>query len=39
MTKEFIPNIVPLGTGMYKVTEVQSSAIILEKKRILLENR
>ena len=29
--KEFIPNIVPLGTGMYKVTEVQSSAIILEK--------
>ena len=29
--KEFTPNIVPLGTGMYKVTEVQSSAIILEK--------
>ena len=29
--KEFTPNIVPLGTGMYKVTEVQTSAIILEK--------
>lgn len=29
--KEFTPNIVPLGTGMYKVTEVQASAIILAK--------
>ncbi len=29
--KEFIPNIVPIGTGMYKATEVQSSAIILEQ--------
>ena len=29
--KEFSPNIVPVGTGMYKVTEVQSSSIILGK--------
>ena len=29
--KEFIPDIVPIGTGMYKVTEVQDSALILAK--------
>ncbi len=29
--KEFIPDIVPVGTGMYKVSEVQESALILSK--------
>lgn len=29
--KQFIPDIVPVGTGMYKVTEVQESALILGK--------
>lgn len=29
--KEFIPDIVPIGTGMYKVVEVQDSALILAK--------
>lgn len=29
--KEFNPDIVPIGTGMYKVNEVQDSALILTK--------
>ena len=29
--KEFIPDIVPVGTGMYKVSEVESSGLVLEK--------
>lgn len=29
--KAFDPNIVPVGTGMYKVTEIQSSGIVLSK--------
>ncbi len=29
--KEFIPDIVPVGTGMYQVSQVQDSALILTK--------
>lgn len=29
--KEFNPDIVPVGTGMYKVTDVQTNALILSK--------
>lgn len=29
--KQFIPDIVPVGTGMYKVSEVQESALVLSK--------
>lgn len=29
--KEFIPDIVPIGTGMYKVSEVKESSLILSK--------
>lgn len=29
--KEFVPDIVPIGTGMYKVNEVQGSSLVLGK--------
>ena len=29
--KEFIPDIVPIGTGMYKVSDVQESSLVLDK--------
>lgn len=29
--KQFVPDIVPVGTGMYKVSQVQESALILSK--------
>lgn len=29
--KEFIPDIVPIGTGMYRVSEVQESSLILSR--------
>lgn len=35
--KEFIPDIVPIGTGMYKVSEVQESALILTKNEYYSE--
>lgn len=35
--KQFIADIVPVGTGMYKVTEVQGSALILGKNEYYLE--
>lgn len=36
--KEFIPDIVPIGTGMYKVSEVQESALILTKNEYFTES-
>ncbi len=36
--KQFIPDIVPLGTGMYKVSEVQDSALILTKNEYYPES-
>ena len=35
--KEFIPDIVPIGTGMYNVSEVQESALILSKNEYYTE--
>lgn len=35
--KEFNPDIVPVGTGMYKVSEVQDSALVLSKNEYYLE--
>lgn len=37
--KEFIPDIVPIGTGMYKVSEVQESALILTKNEYYQEKQ
>lgn len=36
--KEFIPDIVPIGTGMYKVSEVQGSKLILQKNEYYEQN-
>lgn len=36
--KEFIPDIVPIGTGMYKVNEVQESSLVLSKNEYYEEN-
>ena len=36
--KEFNPDIVPVGTGMYKVSEVQESALVLSKNEYYAEN-
>lgn len=37
--KEFIPDIVPTGTGMYKVSEVQDSVLILTKNDYFHESQ
>lgn len=37
--KEFIPDIVPIGTGMYKVSEVQNSSLVLTKNEYYQENK
>ena len=36
--KEFNADIVPIGTGMYKVSEVQDTALILSKNKYYLES-
>ncbi len=36
--KEFIPDIVPVGTGMYKVSEVRESSLILTKNEYNEQN-
>lgn len=36
--KEFIPDIVPIGTGMYKVSEVQETALVLSKNEYYKDN-
>lgn len=35
--KQFVPDIVPVGTGMYKVNEVQESSLILSKNEYYAE--
>lgn len=36
--KQFIPDIVPIGTGMYKVSEVKESSLILSKNEYYPES-
>ena len=36
--KEFVPDIVPVGTGMYKVTNIEENNLILEKNEYYPEN-
>lgn len=36
--KQFVPDIVPVGTGMYKVSEVQESALILSRNEYYENN-
>ncbi len=37
--KQFVPDIVPIGTGMYKVSDVQESALILTKNEYYSESK
>lgn len=37
--KEFLSHIVPVGTGMYKVTEVQQNALVLSKNEYYWDNK